>query len=59
MTMAAGRELKRPVKFIELDWDELIPALISGRVDVIISGCSYCAITPAGGLYKWTGYNPL
>ncbi len=40
MARAVGRELDKPVEFIELDWEELIPALIAGRVDVIMSGMS-------------------
>jgi polar amino acid transport system substrate-binding protein len=40
MARAIGRELNKTVEFIELDWDELISALIAGRVDVIMSGMS-------------------
>jgi polar amino acid transport system substrate-binding protein len=40
MAREIGRESNRPVEFIELAWAELIPALISGRVDVIMSGMS-------------------
>lgn len=39
-----GRELGRPVKAVVLPQDELIEALLGGRVDVIMSGLS---ITPA------------
>jgi len=35
-----GKELNRPVQFIELSWDEQIPALLSGRTDIIMSGMS-------------------
>ena len=40
MAREIGRELNKEVEFIELDWDELIPALIDGRVDVTMSGMS-------------------
>ena len=40
MALALGRELHKSVEFIAMDWEELIPALISGRVDVIMSGAS-------------------
>jgi len=32
-----GKELDRPVKFVELKWDEQIPALLKGRTDIIMS----------------------
>jgi len=35
-----GDELGRPVRFIELGWDELIPALLAGQIDIIMSGMS-------------------
>jgi ABC-type amino acid transport substrate-binding protein len=35
-----GDALRRPVRFIELGWDELIPALLAGKVDIIMSGMS-------------------
>lgn len=35
-----GRELRRPVKAVVLPWDELIDSLLSGHVDVIMSGMS-------------------
>lgn len=40
MAHEIGRELNREVEFIELDWADLIPALTSGRIDVIMSGMS-------------------
>ena len=30
--------LGRPLRFVELDWGALIPALLDGRIDVIMSG---------------------
>jgi len=35
-----GEELNRPVKFVELSWDDLIPALLEGKIDMIMSGMS-------------------
>lgn len=35
-----GESLNRPVEFIELSWDELIPALLEGKIDIIMSGMS-------------------
>lgn len=35
-----GEELNRPVEFIELRWDDLIPALLEGKIDIIMSGMS-------------------
>ncbi len=32
-----GKELNRPVKFVELKWDAQIPALLEGRTDIIMS----------------------
>lgn len=33
-----GKQLKRPVQFVELAWDEQIPALLDKRIDIIMSG---------------------
>jgi ABC-type amino acid transport substrate-binding protein len=35
-----GEALRRPVRFIELEWDEQIPALLAGKIDIIMSGMS-------------------
>lgn len=35
-----GAELKRPVFFVELAWDDLVPALLDNRIDIIMSGMS-------------------
>ena len=32
-----GEELGRPVKFVEVKWDEQIPALLEGKTDIIMS----------------------
>ena len=37
---ALGRELGRPIQFVVLRWDELIPALLERRTDIIMSGMS-------------------
>ncbi len=42
-----GQELGRPIKFVEVDWEDQIPALAEGRTDIIMSTMS---ITPARGL---------
>lgn len=34
---ALGRELGRPVEFVELSWDAQIPALLQGKTDIIMS----------------------
>jgi ABC-type amino acid transport substrate-binding protein len=33
-----GKEINRPVQFVELGWDELIPALMEQKIDIIMSG---------------------
>ncbi len=40
---AVGEFLGRPVKLVELPFDQLIPALGDGRIDVIMSGMSVTA----------------
>lgn len=35
-----GEALNRPVQFVTLDWDKQIPALMSGKIDIIMSGMS-------------------
>jgi polar amino acid transport system substrate-binding protein len=35
-----GEELGRPVKLIETPWERLIPDLLAGRIDIIMSGMS-------------------
>src|SRR5262245_16210768 len=41
---ALAAELGRPLQLVQYDWVDLIPALLSGRVDVIMSGMT---VTPA------------
>jgi polar amino acid transport system substrate-binding protein len=31
-------ELKRPIEFVEISWEEQIPALLAGKTDIIMSG---------------------
>ena len=31
-------ELKRPIKFVEISWEEQVPALLEGKTDIIMSG---------------------
>jgi ABC-type amino acid transport substrate-binding protein len=33
-----AEELKRPIKFVELSWQEQIPTLLEGKIDIIMSG---------------------
>jgi ABC-type amino acid transport substrate-binding protein len=35
-----AKELNRPLQFIELKWDDQIPALLEGKTDIIMSGMS-------------------
>jgi len=37
LAMMLGEELGRPVKFVELKWDQQIPALLEGKTDIIMS----------------------
>ena len=38
LAVQLARALDRPVRFVEMDWDDLIPALVAGRIDIIMSG---------------------
>jgi len=31
-------ELRRPIEFVEIPWEEQIPALLGGKIDIIMSG---------------------
>ncbi|HOW98648.1 MAG TPA: transporter substrate-binding domain-containing protein [Kiritimatiellia bacterium] len=35
-----ARELRRPVEWVELKWEDQVPALLTGRIDLIMSGMS-------------------
>jgi ABC-type amino acid transport substrate-binding protein len=37
---AMGEALGRPVQFVEVGWEDQIPALMEGRTDIIMSGMS-------------------
>jgi polar amino acid transport system substrate-binding protein len=37
---ALGKELGRPIKLVEVDWEDQISALADGRTDIIMSGMS-------------------
>lgn len=41
--MAVGRMLGRRVELVQMPFDELIPALVAGKVDVLMSGMSVTA----------------
>lgn len=38
MALRLGNALGTPVLFVELGWDELIPSLMEGKIDIIMSG---------------------
>jgi ABC-type amino acid transport substrate-binding protein len=40
LAVELGHDLDRPVLFAQLAWEQLIPALTQGRIDVIMSGMS-------------------
>lgn len=40
MARQLAKELDRTVRFVELRWDDQIPALLAGRTDIIMSGLS-------------------
>ena len=40
LARALGKELGREVQFIELPWDDQLPALTEGRTDIVMSGMS-------------------
>lgn len=42
-----GAGLNRPVQFIDLPWDELIPALMAGKIDIIMSGMTITEVRKA------------
>src|SRR5262245_15025232 len=44
MARALAEALGRPLEFVPYEWDNLIPALLAGRIDVIMSGMT---VTPA------------
>ncbi len=43
LAAALGQQLKVRTKLVELPWEELIPALNAGKIDVIMSGMSVTA----------------
>jgi ABC-type amino acid transport substrate-binding protein len=44
LAQALGKELGRPVRFVEVGWDSLVDALLKEKIDIIMSSMS---ITPA------------
>jgi ABC-type amino acid transport substrate-binding protein len=40
LALALGKELGWEVRFVELPWDDQIPALAEGRIDIVMSGMS-------------------
>lgn len=47
LARALAQELGKTVRFVELDWNDLIPALLENRIDIIMSGMT---ITKARGI---------
>lgn len=43
LARALGASLGRPVRFVDMGWDSLIPELEAGRIDLICSGLSWTA----------------
>src|SRR5262249_48968819 len=37
---ALSEELGRPIKFVEIDWEDQVPDLIAGKTDLIMSSMS-------------------
>jgi ABC-type amino acid transport substrate-binding protein len=35
-----GKELNKQITFVEIPWSEIIPALVEGKIDIIMSGMS-------------------
>jgi polar amino acid transport system substrate-binding protein len=38
LALRLGNALGSPVEFVELGWDQLIPSLMEGKIDIIMSG---------------------
>ena len=38
MARMLGKAINKPVQFVQLGWDELIPSLMEGKIDIIMSG---------------------
>jgi len=38
LALRLGEALGSPVEFVEMDWDQLIPSLMEGKIDIIMSG---------------------
>ncbi len=38
LAVRLGNALGSPVEFVELSWDQLIPSLMEGKIDIIMSG---------------------
>jgi polar amino acid transport system substrate-binding protein len=44
---ALGRELNRSIRFVELDWEDLLDGLLNDRIDIIMSSMSITAARQA------------
>jgi polar amino acid transport system substrate-binding protein len=47
LALRLGAALNRPVQFIDLPWDGLIPALMAGKIDIIMSGMTITEVRKA------------
>jgi polar amino acid transport system substrate-binding protein len=47
LAVMLGTALNRPIQFINLSWDNLIPALIEGKIDIIMSGMTITQVRKA------------
>jgi len=44
LATALAKELNKSVRFLELEWNDLIPALLENRIDIIMSGMTITAM---------------
>ena len=47
LALRLGAALNRPTQFIKLSWDNLIPALMEGKIDIIMSGMTITEVRKA------------
>ena len=47
LALRLGKALNRQVQFVELAWDQQIPALIEGKIDIIMSGMTITEVRKA------------
>lgn len=47
LALRLGAALHRPVEFIDLRWDDLVPALMAGKIDIIMAGMTITEVRKA------------